>query len=42
MIKEIALDPMAAPEPNEMHTLLKLAFGAHCGRYLSDFPSNDW
>lgn len=42
MNKEIALDPMAAPEPRTMAQLIKRSLGPLCGKYLSDFPSDRW
>ena len=42
MIKEIALDPLAAREPREMKRLIKHSLGPFCGKYLSKFPSNGW
>lgn len=42
MIKEIALDPMAAPEPRTMGQLLRRSLGPYCGKYLSDFPADRW
>lgn len=42
MNEEIALDPASAPSPRELSKLIRFAFGPFRGKYLSDFPQNDW